>query len=110
MAGQLLGPEGLGIVFIGFVAYQLVLGLQRAVVTQPLIAQTAPLAALHRLPPSYSGLTVTLATGLAASLVLVVAGLAVGGDPGRAFLLFAPWVTGALVQEYWKAILFQEGH
>src|ERR687897_566004 len=65
MAGQLLGPRGLGIVFIGFVAYQLVLGLQRAVVTQPLIAQTAPLAALHRLPPSYSGLTVTLATGLA---------------------------------------------
>jgi O-antigen/teichoic acid export membrane protein len=36
--------------------------------------------------------------------------LTVGGDPGRAFLLFAPWVTGALVQEYWKAILFQEGH
>src|SRR5207244_3105721 len=55
------------------------------------------------------GLTVGLVGAAAATLVVAVVGLAVGGDIGRGLLLFAPWLVPALLQELWKAILFQEG-
>src|SRR5205809_309760 len=48
-AGRLLGPSGLGVVVIGYAAYQLVAGLARAVLTQPVIAHAAPLPAVERL-------------------------------------------------------------
>jgi O-antigen/teichoic acid export membrane protein len=108
-AGRLLGPRGLGVVFIGFAAYQLVLGLQRAVLVQPLIAHAAPLGTRARVRLSHSGLMIALASGLLASLVLGLAALALKGDSGRGFLLFAPWIAGGLLHEFWKAVLFQEG-
>jgi O-antigen/teichoic acid export membrane protein len=109
IAGRLLGPRGLGVVFIGFVAYQLVLGLQRGTITQPLVAQAAPLAARERDRLARSGLTVVLLSGSAASIAFALAGLAVGGDLGRGLLIFAPWIVAGLLQEFWKAVLFQEG-
>jgi O-antigen/teichoic acid export membrane protein len=109
MAGRLLGPSGLGIVFIGFAAYQLVAALQRAVVTQPVIAHAAPSQAARRGLLIGSGFTAVLCTGVAASAVLGIAGALVVADAGRALLLFAPWLTVVVLQDYWKAVLFQEG-
>jgi O-antigen/teichoic acid export membrane protein len=109
VAGRLLGPAGLGVVVIGYAAYQLVAALVRAVVTQPLIAHAAPLPHLERLWLAKSGLTIVAASGLLASLVLAAVGLTVGGSVGHGLLLFAPWVLAGLLQEFWKAILFQEG-
>ncbi len=109
LAGRLLGPGGLGVVFIGFSAYQLVLGLQRATVTQPLVAHAAPLTAPKRLQLIHSGLAIVVSSGLVASVALATAGLIVGGDIGRGFVVFAPWVVPGVLQEFWKAVLFQEG-
>jgi O-antigen/teichoic acid export membrane protein len=109
LAGRLLGPQGLGIVYIGFVSYQFALGLQRGVVTQPLIAHAAPLAGALRRDLIASGATIVLVTGLLATALLLSVGVAVGGDGRRALWLFAPWISAALLQEFWKAMLFQEG-
>lgn len=109
MAGRLLGPKGLGVVFIGFVAYQLVLGLQRGIIIQPLIAHAAPLAGAERHRLMKSGLTLVLLSGGVIGLALGLTGFAIGGDLGRSVVLFAPWVLAGLLQEFWKAVLFQEG-
>jgi O-antigen/teichoic acid export membrane protein len=108
LAGRLLGPAGLGMVAIGFAAYQLVLGLQRALVTLPLIAHSAPLIGRDRQVFVGSGATLITASGIAAALVCGGAGFVVGGDLGRGLLLFAPWMIVGLTQDYWKAVLFQD--
>src|SRR5436305_4042335 len=41
ISGHLLGPGGLGTLLIGFAAYILLLGFLRALVTDPLVAQTS---------------------------------------------------------------------
>ena len=40
MSGRLLGPGGLGVIFIGFSSYLVVLGLLRALVVDPMIASS----------------------------------------------------------------------
>lgn len=106
--GRLLGPAELGVVVIGFAAYQLLLGLQRAIVTQPIIAYGAPLDHGERRRLAGSGLTLVGASGIVATVVAVAIGLVAGRTYGRGFVLFAPWVGAALLQEYWRTILFQE--
>jgi O-antigen/teichoic acid export membrane protein len=109
IAGRLLGPAGLGVVVVGFGAYQLVAGLQRAIVMHPIVADAAPLRGAERRWLAQSGLTVVACCGLFATFVVGVVGLAVAGPVGRGLLLFAPWLVAAVLQEFWKAILFQEG-
>lgn len=108
IAGRLLGPEGLGLVAIGLGSYQLLVGLQRAFVAQPIVAYSAPLPAAQRRELAEAGLTIVVFSGAAATIILVVAGIVVDGNLGRALLIVAPWVAVAALQEYWKAILFQE--
>jgi O-antigen/teichoic acid export membrane protein len=108
-AGRLLGPSGLGIVVIGYAAYQLIAGLARAILTQPVIAHSASLQAAERHWFARVCMTIVAGAGVLASLVLAGVGLAVGGSLGRGVLIFAPWVLVSLLQEFWKAILFQEG-
>jgi O-antigen/teichoic acid export membrane protein len=109
LAGRLLGPRQLGVIVIGFAAYQLVAGLQRAIVTQPVVAHASPLPRAERELFARSVLTVNLVSGAIAAALMSLVGLAVGGHVGRGLLLFAPWVLIGLLQEFWKTILFQEG-
>jgi O-antigen/teichoic acid export membrane protein len=108
-AGRLLGPSGLGVVVIGYAAYQLIAGLVRAVLTQPVIAHASPLAAVERHWFARVCMTVVAVAGIAASLLLAGVGVVIGGSVGRGVLIFTPWVLVSLLQEFWKAILFQEG-
>ena len=108
VAGRLLGPSGLGVVVIGFGAYQFVAGLQRAIVIQPLIAESAPLPKTERQRLAESGLSVVAIFTAVATIAVVVIGVALGGQFGRGLLIFAPWLVVAVLQEFWKAILFQE--
>ena len=108
-AGRLLGPGGLGVIVVGYAAYQLLIGLQRAVVTQPIVTHGAPLNDAERQRLARSGLTIVAASGLLVTLVAVAIGLVAGHTYGRSLMLFAPWICLVLLQDYWKTILFQEG-
>jgi len=108
-AARLLGPSGLGVVVIGYAAYQLIAGLARAVLTQPVIAHAAPLPSAERRWFARVCMTIVAGAGIGASLILAGTGLVVGGSVGQGLLIFAPWVLVSLLQEFWKAILFQEG-
>jgi O-antigen/teichoic acid export membrane protein len=108
IAGRQLGPQGLGVVTIGFSAYLLALGFQRQLLTTPLVSSSAALRIEDRSHAIRKGLTIELIGALGATLTLVVLGLILGGDAGRGFLIVAPWLAPALLQDYWRAILFQE--
>ncbi len=109
LAGRLLGPRDLGIIVIGFAAYQLIAGLQRAIVTQPVVAHASPLPRAEREWFARSGLTINLGSGAIAAALMSLIGLGLGGNVGQGLLIFAPWVLIGLLQEFWKTILFQEG-
>jgi O-antigen/teichoic acid export membrane protein len=109
VAGRLLGPSGLGIIVIGFGAYQLVAGLERAFVMQPLVASAAPSPGAERNWLARAGFTVVASSGLLATALVLVIAVIAGGRIERGLVIFAPWIVGVLLQEYWKIILFQEG-
>jgi O-antigen/teichoic acid export membrane protein len=108
LAGRALGPGGLGVVVIGLSGYLLALGLQRALLTTPLVSSSAALSSEDRSLAIRGGLTMELLGALGATLILLLLGLLFPGDAGRGFLIIAPWLLPALVQDFWRTVLFQE--
>jgi len=109
IAARVLGPGGLGSVAIGFASYLVVLGLERALVTDPLVAASAGAAADARRRSMGDALTVALIGSVASAAVLALAGVAVRGDIGRALFILAPWIPFLVVQDFWRAVLFRDG-
>jgi O-antigen/teichoic acid export membrane protein len=108
IAGRQLGPHGLGVVTIGISAYLLALGFQRSLLTTPLVSSSAALNVEERSLAIWRGLTIGIVGASGATLLLFALGAVVGGDAGRGFLIVAPWLAFALVQDFWRAVLFQE--
>jgi O-antigen/teichoic acid export membrane protein len=110
IAARLLGPSGLGTVAIGLAAYLMVLGFQRSLLSEPLIASSATLAGPERGTATRCALTVALVGASGATLLLLLAGLAVPGFTGHGILLFVPWLAVSLLHDLAKAVLFRDGH
>jgi O-antigen/teichoic acid export membrane protein len=108
LAGRALGPGGLGVVVIAFAVYLLILAFQRALLTDPLVSSSAALRADDRSLAIRRGLTVDLSGATGATLLVVVLGVTIHGHAGRGLLIIAPWVLPALVQDFWRTVLFQE--
>jgi O-antigen/teichoic acid export membrane protein len=109
VAGRSLGPSGLGVVSIGFFASLLVVALQRALVSQPLVARSAALNERSRRKATARALTTSAALALVAAVGLLLAALLSGGLVRRGLLLFTPWILPIALQDIAKVILFQEG-
>ena len=107
VAGRQLGPAGLGSVALGFAVYLVALGVQRALLTEPLLAKPVEEEALDR--GVTRGALLSISFGIAIALVCwLIPGL-VGGE-GLDFLrAFAPWILPALLQDYWRMQLFRAG-
>lgn len=109
LAGRTLGPKGLGVIVIGFSGYILAIGFQRSLLTTPLVASTAGLDPERRHREIKCGLTMEIVGAFAATLLVLTAGLVLPGGTGRGLLILSPWVFPALLQDFWRAVLFQEG-
>ena len=108
LAGRLLGPDGLGSIFVGFLYYLLATVFQRSLITDPLVAFTASLDEDARRDATRSALMAVLLWGAAATGFLIVVAIAVQGKVGHGLVLFLPWLIPALVQDYWRSILFRD--
>ncbi len=108
LAGHLLGPRGLGQVFLGFAVYLFVLIMQRSLVTETLLAVTSALDRERRSESAELGLTLSLLLGLLATVGVLLAGTVIGGSRGGWAFLIAPWLIGTLVQDFWRSLLFRE--
>jgi O-antigen/teichoic acid export membrane protein len=108
LAGRLLGPSGLGTVFVAFSFYIVALGVQRALLTTPLVAAMAARSDDARKRATEAGLTIVFIGGALMTLAFVGGGLLIPVSGARGLLLFVPWLLPSLVQDYWRAVLFQE--
>jgi O-antigen/teichoic acid export membrane protein len=109
IAGRLVGPKGLGVVYVGFSLYLFVLSFQRALVTDPLVVSSAPLDATRREAAGRAAFTLVLAGGLTATVLMLLLSRVVPGPVGRGLALFAPWMVLGLAQDFWRALLFRNG-
>ena len=108
-AGRLLGPAGLGTVFLGFSIYLIVLNLLRTLVYQPLVAATATLDPEERARAAKRALTTCLVVGtLSSAGVVIAAETVVRGFATSSLIIIAPWLIPTLVQDYWRNVLFRE--
>ena len=109
VSGRLLGPSGLGVVYVGMATYLVVQTLQRALVTDPLRVSMDGAEDDETRVAVRNGLSMTLVNGLAVTGLIAVAGLVVPGRFGHSLLLFVPWVVPSLVQDFWRWALFGAG-
>jgi O-antigen/teichoic acid export membrane protein len=109
IAGRVVGAGGLGVVFLGFVAYLMFLTLQRGWLTDPLVVASARLSAEERADSARKALAIVISAAAVASALLLVIGLLIPNPYGHGLVLFVPWVGGALLQDFWRAVLFRDG-
>ena len=108
IAGHVLGPEGLGRISVGFAAYFALLGFERALITDPLVAETAALQLRERSLSARHAITIALAGAALATAILCLLGLALPESLGRGMLLFAPWLVPALLQDLGRSVVFRD--
>jgi O-antigen/teichoic acid export membrane protein len=109
LAGRLTGPGGLGVVYLGFSAYLAAISLQRALVTDPLVVYSARKPRAEGIDATRKALTVAITAAAGWAVLLVVVGRLVPGPDGPGLIAFAPWLIGASLQDFWRAVLFRDG-
>jgi O-antigen/teichoic acid export membrane protein len=109
IAGRALGPEALGVIALGFAAYVIALVFQRALITEPHTVVSAGLPMSERRPISRRTVTMSLLAGGIVAVFLLIMGAVLPGPVGKGFLLFAPWIPIAMVQDLWRFVLFRDG-
>jgi O-antigen/teichoic acid export membrane protein len=108
VAARLLGPEGVGAVYIGFTVYLVALGLLWALISDPMVVSSAALAPEERQRATRAAATATLILATGGALVTTTAGLLLPPDLGRGLLLFAPWIVPALLRDLFRTALFRD--
>ena len=109
LAARGLGSGGLGVVAIAFITYVMVLGLGRALVTQPMVTVSSHLPSGRRKHVTEEMFAVFLLGAVASTVVTAVVGVVCQGDVGRALLIVAPWLAVLLIQDFWRTVLFRDG-
>ena len=109
LAAIVLGPPGLGRVFVGFSAYLIALGFQRALILDPLVSASSTHEGEFRTQATRAAFTVCVLWSGMSTAVLAAVGIVVPGEIGDGLILFVPWLVPALVQDFWRVVLFREG-
>lgn len=109
VAARVLGPAGLGTIYVGFAAYLLFLVFEQALLTDPLIASSAARDSSERASTARFSLTLAVLAAVAAGAILALVGVAIPGRLGRGILVFAPWLAPALIEQIGRSVLFRDG-
>lgn len=108
LVGRLAGPSAFGAYIFAFTVWLVVLGIHRALVTEPMVISSA----LDGDRPSVLRRGLEADVLLAAGLGLLVAALggifllAGSGDVGFALIVIAVLLPALIAQDYWRAMAF----
>ena len=106
---RLSGAVEFGQYALTVTVWLVIVGLHRALITEPVIVTSGSLEDSRDVMAH--GLGAELLLGGAVSVVAAAAGLALlaaGAGAGAVMLALSPWFTALLVQDYWRAMSFQE--
>jgi O-antigen/teichoic acid export membrane protein len=106
LAARNLGPSGLGTIALGFAAYLVAVGLERALIITPLLTREStserdPGEALK------AAVSATVAGGLVCTLAALSIGTAADGAWARGLLVFAPWLVPVLAYVLLRTWLYR---
>jgi O-antigen/teichoic acid export membrane protein len=107
-AARLLGPAGLGRVFVGFTFFLFALSLQRALISDPLVVASARLSAQERREATRAATTATVSLATGMVLLTCAAGLVLPAGVGGGLVLYAPWIAPAMLHELFRTALFRD--
>ncbi len=108
LAGRLLGPTALGSIFVGLSYYLLAMGFQRSLISDPLRVGTSSLDEDARRAATDHAFTLVVLGSIAATVLLIALSIALPGNVGHGLALFVPWLVPALVQDFWRSVLFRD--
>jgi O-antigen/teichoic acid export membrane protein len=108
IGAHVLGPGGLGGLAVGLAAYFALLGFERALITNPLVAGSAAETAANRQATAQHALTLALVSLIPLAACVAALGLIVPDPFGRGLLLFAPWLLPALIQDLGRSVVFRD--
>ena len=96
--------EAFGAFGLAFVTYLVSLNLSRALVSQPLVLRSSAQPDERAELPAAAG--AALAVGVTLAVVVLAAGVAVGGQPGRVLVVLAVFLPGLVLQDAWRFAFF----
>jgi O-antigen/teichoic acid export membrane protein len=105
LAGRLLGPSGLGNVFLAFVAYTLVLEFQHSLLQEPYVVASSHSSSST---PTRHALALGLCYELSAAGLFALLGAVLPGAVGHGLLAIAPWMVPLLFQDLCRSVLFKD--
>jgi O-antigen/teichoic acid export membrane protein len=108
VVARTLGLEGFGAFGLAFVAYQIVVGLARAVVAQPLLIRYSGVETDRWRRGAAAGAGMSLLIALLSVPILVLVGVLTTGSIREAFLALAIVLPGMIVQDAWRFAFFAD--
>jgi O-antigen/teichoic acid export membrane protein len=105
LAGRLLGPGGLGSVFLAFTVYTLLLEFQHSLLQEPYVVAEAVVGSPVATKNAFA---VGLAYEVLAAAAVAMVGAAIPGAVGRVLLGLAPWIVPLLFQDLCRSVLFKD--
>lgn len=108
IAGHVLGPSGVGTLFVGLPAYFILLGLLQALVTTPLVAASSGSRTDERAVRARSAVTLAFAGLVPVVATVATIGFLLPAELGRGMLLIAPWLLPAVIQDLGRSIIFRD--
>lgn len=109
MAARVLGPAGLGAVFVGFSFYLLAWGLHRAIVMESLVTTSSSLKNDQLKLATSCALSAVILLGIGMAILMMASSLIVSRMVGEAFLWFGIWLVPCLIQDFVRVVLFRDG-
>lgn len=104
-----LGATGFGIFTLAWVTYSVVLNVSRGLATDPLVVRFSGVATESWRAAVVRSSGTALLVGLVAGGASVLAGAAVGGQVGAAFVALGLVLPALLVQDSWRFAFFAAG-
>lgn len=104
-----LGVAGFGVFSLAWVTYGVVLNVSRGLATDPLVVRFSGVAGDRWRAATADAAGTAVAAGVVFGAVSVLAGLALGGSLGSAFVALGVVAPGMLLQDSWRFAFFAHG-
>lgn len=104
-----LGVAAFGVFSLAWVTYGVVLNVSRGLATDPLVVRFSGVSTPEWRTATARATGVAVAVGIAFGVVSALAGLAMGGTIGGAFLALAVVTPAMLLQDAWRFAFFAAG-
>lgn len=108
VGARTLGASGLGVLSLGLTSFFIVLGLNRALIVDPLTVTTSAREVVERSDHDACAVTGIAVLSALTTVVFLLAAAVLPRSWGEGFLAFAPWLSFGLLVDFLRARLYRD--